>query len=63
MIDLATARETLAYMQDDMKRVPGLEKVADALASAIREMDAADHQVEKPLKLSPFAARFLPRRH
>ncbi|MGD9785603.1 MAG: hypothetical protein AB7E80_07865 [Hyphomicrobiaceae bacterium] len=60
-IDLHTMRDTLAYMHDDASRVPGLEKLKDALATAIREAEAADR---KPQQLVPGAlgARFLPRR-
>ena len=41
-IDLSTARETLNYIHDDMKRVPELQKVAAALQVAMREMDKAE---------------------
>ena len=41
-IDLSTARETLTYVHDDMKRVPELQKVAAALEDAMREMDRAE---------------------
>lgn len=60
-IDLTTVRDTLAYMQDDMARVPGLEKVADALARTLDEIDAVKPSKLRPLATdSPFAARFLP---
>ena len=58
-IDLATVRETLVYMHDDMKRVPGLEGVAAAMASTLREIDAAE-RTREPAPLSPTAARFMP---
>lgn len=60
-IDLSTLRETLLYMHDDMARAPGLEKLRDALALALKEVDAAEagaHQ--KPASI--INARFLPRR-
>lgn len=60
-IDLATLRETLAYMHDDMCRVPGLEKLRDALGSAIKEAEAAERR-QPPLVEGPLAAKFLPRR-
>lgn len=41
-LDLATARETLRYMHDDMKRVPELQDVAAALEKVLREMDKAE---------------------
>lgn len=57
-IDLSTVRETLAYMQDDMERVPELKNVAAALRATVAEIDRV-----KPKPMvgnSPFAARFLP---
>lgn len=60
-IDLSTVRETLAYMREDARSVPGLEQVADALANAIREVDAAERKLQ-PVSLEPIAARFLPAR-
>lgn len=59
-IDLATVRETLVYMHDDMKRVPGLEAVAAALATTLDEIAAAEKQTGRPAHLSPMAARFMP---
>lgn len=60
-IDLSTVRETLAYMHDDMCRVPGMEKLRDALGQAIKEAEAAERRAP-PLVAGPFAAKFLPRR-
>lgn len=60
-IDLTTVRETLCYMRDDARAVPGLEGVAAALAAALDEVEEAERRL-KPAKLSPFAARFLPSR-
>lgn len=59
-VDLTTVRDTLAYMKDDMERVPGLERVAAALNEALVEIDRA--KPPAPVPLSPIAARFLPRR-
>lgn len=59
-IDLGTVRDTLAYMQDDMARVPGLEKVADAIARTLQEIDAVKPTPRPVAGNSPFAARFLP---
>jgi len=41
-VDLTTARETLSYIQDDMKRVPELQKIADALEAVLHEIDHAE---------------------
>ena len=35
-------RETLAYMHDDMRRAPGLERAAAALAAALAEVELAE---------------------
>lgn len=59
-VDLTTVRETLAYMQDDMQRVPGLEKVAAAMAATLAEIDAVKPAPRPLASNSPFAARFLP---
>ena len=60
-IDLSTLRDTLIYMHDDMSRVPGLEKLRDALALALREAEAAETIARaKPVNITN--ARFLPRR-
>lgn len=59
-IDLVTVRDTLAYMQDDIARVPGLEKVADAITRTLEEIDAVKPEPRPIAADSPFAARFLP---
>lgn len=60
-IDLTTLRETLIYMHGDMARVPGLEKLRDALAVALEEAEAA--QAVAQTKVTNITrARFLPRR-
>lgn len=60
-IDLSTVRETLIYMRDDARSVPGLENVATALDTAIGEVDSAQEKLE-PAGLTPIASRFLPAR-
>ncbi|MGQ0673554.1 MAG: hypothetical protein ACT4N2_11865 [Hyphomicrobium sp.] len=62
MIDLATVRETLVYMRDDVRRVPGLESVGQALADAVAEIDKAA-TVSEPPRRATMLARFLPRSH
>ena len=57
-IDLSTVRETLAYMQDDMERVPELKGVAAALKATMAEIDRV--KPKPTIANSPFAARFLP---
>ena len=63
-IDLSTVRKTVAYMQGDLARVPGLEKVADALASALKEIDAVDSRPRVvDITASVTRSRFMPRKH
>ena len=63
VLDLSTVRETIAYMHDDMSRVPGLEGVASALETALEEIDAAERKPKPAVTITPFIARFLPRRY
>jgi hypothetical protein len=60
-IDLHTVRETLLYVRDDTKRIPGLEGLTKALDSALFEIEKAERK-EKPRRLFPIASTFLPRR-
>ena len=60
-IDLSTLRETIVYMEGDLRRVPGLEAAATALKTAISEIDAAE-RLMKPQSYTALATRFLPRR-
>ena len=60
-IDLSTVRETLIYMRDDARSVPGLENVATALEAAIDEIDSAQEKLA-PTGLTPITSRFLPAR-
>lgn len=63
-IDLTTARETMAYLRDDMQRVPELQGVADALEAAIREMDKAEATNPRRIGRNVItAARFMRSRH
>ena len=60
-LDLSTVRETIAYMEGDLKRIPGLEAAALALKTAIAEIESAERTI-RPKPLAVLAARFLPRR-
>jgi hypothetical protein len=61
-LDLATVRETLHYMTDDMRRIPGLEKAAAALDTAIVEIKSAEAK-SKPVSYETKFSKFLPSRH
>lgn len=59
-IDLATVRETLVYMKDDVARVPDLMRVKKALEIAIDEIDKAE-QIPRSVSYVPRRlARFMP---
>lgn len=63
-IDLSTVRKTVAYMQGDLARVPGLEKVAESLANTLKEIDAVDSRPRVvDITASVTRSRFLPRKH
>lgn len=61
-MDLTTIRETMRYMHDDMRRVPGLEKAARAINDAMKEIDLAERASARKQNISPIAAKFLPLR-
>jgi hypothetical protein len=42
LVDLGTIRETLAYIRDDLARVPGLERAAEMIGSALGELEATE---------------------
>lgn len=54
-LDLSTVRETLAYMHDDVRRAPGLSRVAAALAAAVAEIELIE-------RCSPIRRRQVPDR-
>ena len=57
-IDLATVRDTILYMQDDIERTPGLEKIASALRTAVAEIDRLSPDADEPTIAK--AVRFIP---
>ncbi|MEQ1578250.1 MAG: hypothetical protein ABL894_11415 [Hyphomicrobium sp.] len=60
-LDLSTVKETIAYMEGDLRRVPGLEAAVLALKTAIREIEAAE-QILQPKSYSLIASKFIARR-
>lgn len=48
-MDLSTVRDTLTYMRDDMRRVAGLERVADALDDALIEIAVSEQNQPTPI--------------
>lgn len=59
-IDLSTLQETLHYMHDSLTHTPGLEKLRDALALAMKEAEEAQTSARsRPTNI--INARFLPR--
>jgi hypothetical protein len=62
LIDLGTVRDTLAYIRDDFQRVPGLERAAELIGSALHEVAAAERRRLAPIPRSVLETRLLPRR-
>ena len=63
-VDLDVIRETLSYIRDDMRRVPGLEKAVERLSATLREISAAESRRLSPLTHSLIKVRLpLRRKH
>jgi hypothetical protein len=62
LIDLDTIRETLAYIRDDMQRVPGLDGAVDHLTAALADITAAERRRLAPVSHSVINARLTLRR-
>jgi hypothetical protein len=62
LIDLGTVCDTLAYIRDDLQRVPGLESAAEFIGSALCEVVAAERRRLAPIPRSVLETRLLPRR-
>jgi hypothetical protein len=60
-LDLSTVRETIAYMEGDLRRIPGLEAAASALKTAIAEIETAERSM-RPKPLAVLATKFMARR-
>lgn len=58
-IDLATVRETIAYMHDDLAGAPELGRVRNALAMALLEIERAE-TARRALPANVTTARFMP---
>lgn len=63
-IDLETVRDTIAYIHDDLERVPGLEKAVAALDAALREIErwVPPHHTSVALRPARHSSRFLARK-
>ena len=59
LIDLGTVRDTLAYIRDDLQRVPGLECAGELIASALAEIQAAERRRLAPIPRSVLETRLL----
>jgi hypothetical protein len=59
LIDLGTVRDTLAYIRDDLQRVPGLECAAELIAAALAEIQAAERRRLAPIPRSVLETRLL----
>lgn len=61
-INLGALRESLSYIRKDVARVPGLERAAELLQSALAELDAAERRQLAPFSRSLLDASWLSRR-
>ena len=62
LIDLGTVRDTLAYIRDDLQRVPALERAAELVGAALAEVQAAERRNLASLPRSVLEMRLHPRR-
>jgi hypothetical protein len=62
LVDLDTIRETLAYIRDDLARVPGLDRAAERLTLALAEIADAEQRRLGPISRSLIDARMAFRR-
>lgn len=62
LIDFGTVCDTLAYMRDDLQRVPGLERAVELIGSALCEVEAARRRRLAPIPRSVLGARWSVRR-
>jgi hypothetical protein len=62
LIDLDTVKDTLAYIRDDLARVPGLESAAEHLSSTLGEIAAAERRRLAPIPRTVLEARYAARR-
>jgi hypothetical protein len=64
LVDLDIVRETLSYIRDDIRRVPGLEKAADRVTAALAEIADYEGRRLSPLSQSRIEVRIpLRRKH
>ena len=60
LIDLGTVRDTLAYIRDDMQRVPALERAAELIDASLAEVQAAERRRLAPIPRSVLETRLVP---
>ena len=59
-IDLASVRDTLLYIESDLVAAPELHRIADAVRSALAEIDRIELSNETLKAPQITAARFVP---
>lgn len=62
LIDLGTVCDMLVHIHDDLVRVPGFERAAGFVGSALSEIVAAERRRLSPLPRSILGTRQPPRR-
>ena len=59
-IDLESVRDTLLYIESDLRHAPGLETVAAAVAQVLEEISRVEQEQGVDRALPMIAAQFLP---
>jgi len=62
LIDLGIVRDTLAYIRDDFRHVPALERARELIAEALVEIRLVERGRLEPIPRSVLERRLLPRR-
>jgi hypothetical protein len=57
MVDLATMRETLALIRDDLQRVPALQHAAELIGAALADIELAERRRLLPIPCSVLEGR------
>jgi hypothetical protein len=61
-IDLDSVRETLLYIESDLRHAPGYETVAAAISAVLDEIERVEGEAGKDKAPNVIAAQFVPAR-
>jgi hypothetical protein len=62
MVDLASVRDTLHYLQSDAAQTPGMERLSETLRAAIAEVTRIETLTPDTEQAHVISSRFLPAR-